>query len=244
VAGWGFSSPGHFATSFSSATDPYFTLARHAFGVIGPWLIMFALLNGTWGVGLAGQNAVTRVYYALGRDGIFPRGLGTTHPAHRTPHRAIAMQAVLSVVIALFLGLNFGPVNAFGLAALLMTLSLIIVYVVTNVSCFVLYRRDYPDEFRWGRHCLLPLVATIVIIFPFIASILPQVFFNFSNTYPLTLAGPILGVWFVIGLAFYAFLRARRPAELENLAHEMAIAQIDDHPGGVRADTAPAAVRP
>jgi amino acid transporter len=244
VVGWGFSTPDHFASGFSSATDPYFTLAQHAFGAIGPWLIMFALLNGTWGVGLAGQNAVTRVYYALGRDGIFPRRLGATHPAHRTPHRAIAMQAVLSVAIALFLGLHFGPVNAFGLAALLMTLSLIIVYVVTNVSCFVLYRRDYPAEFRWGRHALLPLVATIVVAFPFIASIAPQIFFNFSNTYPLTLAGPILGIWFVIGLAFYAYLRARRPAELETLAREMAFAQPDDHDGAVRTDPAPAAARP
>jgi len=157
VVGWGFANAGSFATSFSSASNPYFTLAKHAFGTIGPWLILFALLNGTWGVGLAGQNAVTRVYYALGRDGIFSRRLAATHPTHKTPHRAIAVQGVLSVAIAMFLGFKFGPVNAFGLAALLMTLSLIIIYIVTNVSCFVLYRRDYRSEFRWGKHLALPV---------------------------------------------------------------------------------------
>jgi amino acid transporter len=227
VAGWGFPSAAKFASSFSGASDPYFTLATHAFGAIGPWIILFALLNGTWGVGLAGQNAVTRVYYALGRDGIFPKQLAATHPVHRTPHRAIALQGLLSIAIAMFLGFKFGPVNAFGLAALLMTLSLIIIYIVTNVSCFVLYRRDYRAEFRWGKHFVLPLVATVVIIFPFIASIAPQVFFDFSNSYPLTLAGPILGVWFVIGLAFYAYLRARKPGELHNLTTEMAFADFD-----------------
>jgi amino acid transporter len=232
VVGWGFKGPSSFATSFSSATNPYFTLAQHAFGSVGPWLIILALLNGTWGVGLAGQNAVTRVYYALGRDGVFPRGLGVTHPRHLTPHRAIAMQAVISVAVALFLGFKFGPVTAFGLAALLMTLSLIVIYVVTNVSCFVLYWRDYRPEFRWGMHFVLPVVATVVIAFPFIASIAPQVFFNFSNAYPLTLAGPILGIWFVIGLGVYAFLRARKPAELRNLANEMAIAQLEGEDRG------------
>jgi amino acid transporter len=227
VVGWGFPSAAKFADSFSGATDPYFTLARHAFGAIGPWLIMFALLNGTWGVGLAGQNAVTRVYYALGRNGIFPRALGKTHPVHKTPHRAILFQGVLAAALAMFLGLKFGPVPAFGLAALLMTLSLIIIYIVTNVSCFVLYWRDFRDEFRIGRHAVLPLVATVVILFPLIASIAPRVFFDFSNTYPLTLAGPILGIWFVIGLVYYAYLRARRPAQLHTLANEIA-AQHDD----------------
>jgi amino acid transporter len=243
VAGWGFSSAHGFAESFSGATDPYFTLAKHAFGVVGPWLILLALLNGTWGVGLAGQNAVTRVYYALGRDGLFPKKLGRTHPLHKTPHVAIAMQGALSIAIAMFLGLQFGPVNAFGLAALLMTLSLIIIYIVTNVSCFVLYWRDYRDEFRWTKHALLPIIATVVIIFPFIASIAPQVFFDFSNTYPLTLAGPVLGVWFVIGLAFYAYLRARKPAQLGTLANEMAFVELegekDDGDSRATLDTTP-----
>jgi amino acid transporter len=227
--GWGFPSAAKFADSFSGATDPYFTLAQNAFGAAGPWLIMFALLNGTWGVGLAGQNAVTRVYYALGRTGIFPRALGKTHPVHKTPHRAILFQGVLAAALAMFLGLKFGPVPAFGLAALLMTLSLIIIYIVTNVSCFVLYWRDFRDEFRVGRHAILPLVATVVILFPLIASIAPGVFFDFSNTYPLTLAGPVLGIWFVLGLVYYAYLRARKPAQLHTLANEMA-AQHDDAP--------------
>jgi amino acid transporter len=222
VTGWGWDGPAAFSDAFSGATDPYLTLATHAFGAIGPWLIMLALLNGTWGVGLAGQNAVTRVYYALGRDGIFPRALSRTHPVHRTPHRAIVFQGVLSAAVALFLGLKFGPVTAFGLAALLMTLSLILIYIVTNISCFVLYWRDYRDEFKVGRHLVLPLVATVVILFPFVATIAPNVFFDFSNTYPLTLAGPVLGIWFLIGLAFYAYLRVRKPAQLHSLADQMA----------------------
>lgn len=232
VVGWGFKSPAAFADSFSGATDPYLTLASHAFGAIGPWVIMLALLNGTWGVGLAGQNAVTRVYYALGRDGIFPRALGRTHSVHRTPDRAILFQGVLSAALALFLGLKFGPVLAFGLAALLMTLSLILIYIVTNISCFVLYWRDYRSEFRVGRHFVLPLVATIVILFPFIASVAPGVFFDFSNSYPLTLAAPVLAVWFVIGLAVYAYLRARKPAELRSLGDQLAAAHEDGRDAG------------
>ena len=243
VSGWGFSGAKGFADSFSGASDPYFTLAKHAFGVVGPWLILLALLNGSWGVGLAGQNAVTRVYYALGRDGVFPRWLGKTHPTHRTPYHAIALQLVISLAL-MGLGFKFGAVNAFGLAALLMTLSLIIIYVVTNISCFVLYWRDYRDEFSLARHAVLPLVATVILFFPFIASIAPQVFFDFSNSYPLTLAGPILGIWFVVGLAVYGYLHANKPVELRRLANEMAFVELegedDDERSRATRDLAPA----
>jgi hypothetical protein len=89
---------------------------------------------------------------------------------------------------------------------------------------------------------VLPLVATVVIAFPLVASIAPQIFFDFSNTYPLTLAGPILAVWFVIGLAFYAYLRAKKPDQLHTLANEMAAGgdrDFDDRGSGAPLDRAP-----
>lgn len=40
-----------------------------------------------------------RVYYALARDGLLFRWVGGVHPRFRTPHRAIALQAVWSAVL-------------------------------------------------------------------------------------------------------------------------------------------------
>jgi amino acid transporter len=47
---------------------------------------------------LASLNALVRVLFCMGREGVLPRGLGHTHPRYRTPSRALA--AVLPPVVA------------------------------------------------------------------------------------------------------------------------------------------------
>jgi amino acid transporter len=40
-----------------------------------------------------------RLYYAMGRDGVFPAGFGRLHPTRGTPVRAILLQAALASVL-------------------------------------------------------------------------------------------------------------------------------------------------
>jgi APA family basic amino acid/polyamine antiporter len=42
-----------------------------------------------------------RVYYAMARDGLFFRGAGTLHPRHKTPSRALIVQAIWTSVLCL-----------------------------------------------------------------------------------------------------------------------------------------------
>src|SRR5690606_13918868 len=42
-----------------------------------------------------------RLYYAMGRDGLFPPALGALHPRFGTPARAIGLQAALASVLIL-----------------------------------------------------------------------------------------------------------------------------------------------
>ena len=54
---------------------------------------------------LAFSNVVVmvtpRVFYALGQDGSFLRGLGELHPVYRTPVRGIALQGIWAIVLVL-----------------------------------------------------------------------------------------------------------------------------------------------
>jgi basic amino acid/polyamine antiporter, APA family len=43
--------------------------------------------------------AAPRVYYAMARDGVFPRSVGDLHPRTKTPVRAIALQALLASLL-------------------------------------------------------------------------------------------------------------------------------------------------
>jgi basic amino acid/polyamine antiporter, APA family len=60
-------------------------------------LVILSTLGGMTGIILAGP----RVYLAMANDGVLFRWVGAVHPTHRTPHIAIAMQAVWSSVLVL-----------------------------------------------------------------------------------------------------------------------------------------------
>ncbi len=235
VAGWGFSDPKQFADDFSNATNPYFTMGQNAFGILGALLVLFAIGNSSFACSVAGQNAATRVYYSLGRAGVFPRWLYHVHASRQTPDRAIFLQAGLSTCFALLFGFLFGPFNGYGLLGLLFTIALMIVYCMTNVSCFALYFFQYRDEFNPFPHLVIPVLGTLVMLAPLAAALVPELVFGpeNANVYPFTLGLPITVIWFAIGLVFYLWLRARKPRELDRMANEMAIVELvgeDDDP--------------
>src|SRR5262245_15887757 len=59
-------------------------------------LVMFSVFGAMTGSILAAP----RVYFAMARDGLVFRWMGDIHPRFRTPHRAIALQAVWASVLA------------------------------------------------------------------------------------------------------------------------------------------------
>ena len=59
-------------------------------GAVMSGLVAFSTFGGLAGIVLAGP----RVYHAMARDGLLLRWVAAVHPRRRTPHRAIALQAV------------------------------------------------------------------------------------------------------------------------------------------------------
>ncbi|MBV9354808.1 MAG: APC family permease, partial [Chloroflexi bacterium] len=228
VAGWGFQGPQQFADDFSNAVNPYFTLGQNALGFFGVLLVLFAIGNSSFACSVAGQNASTRVYYSLGRAGVFPSWLNHINAKTQTPDRAIFLQAALSLVFALLVGFLFGPFIGYGLLGLLFTIALMIVYTMTNVSCFALYYFKFRPEFSVFWHLVIPILGTIAMLLPLAAALIPDVIFGpeNANVYPLTLGLPITVVWFVLGLGLYLWLRAQRPKELDVMANEMATVEL------------------
>jgi amino acid transporter len=226
VAGWGFTDSQSFAADFSGATNPYFTLAGNAFGVIGPWLILFAVANSAFGGGITAYNAITRVYYSLGRSRVFPRWFGHVNPSTQTPDNAILFQGALAVACALGLGFAFGTANAWGLLGIVWTIAVTIVYMMSNLSCIVLYWTKFRDEFSVLKHLIIPVLGILVFIPALISGLAPQLLFGYTNDYPFSLALPIVVVWAVIGLALYFYLRASGRERLDAMANEMAHVEL------------------
>ena len=171
---------------FSSAETEFYEIARRAGGrrlwllVIGANILASGVANA-----LAAQAAVSRVLYAMARDGRLPAVLARIHPRYRTPHVSILLVAAISVAIGWIFAnrlddltriVNFGALSGF----LLLHVAVINYHVIRGGS------RDFV------RHLLMPLAGLIVLGYVL---------------YEMDTAAKVMGaVWIGIGVVYFSVL--------------------------------------
>jgi APA family basic amino acid/polyamine antiporter len=108
--------------------------------------------------------AFPRVYYAMARDGLFFRTFGQVDPSRSTPTRAIALQAVLAIALALALAGSFDRIIAYFMVPTLAFLAL------AAAGVFVLRRRATAETGKvlaipgYPASLLLFLVPVVLVI--------------------------------------------------------------------------------
>jgi APA family basic amino acid/polyamine antiporter len=89
------------AEGLAATTTPASSVMRLAFGERGATLIAAGIAISTLGFLSQGMLTAPRVYFAMAADGLFFRSVARVSPRTRAPVVAIALQGVLSLVIAL-----------------------------------------------------------------------------------------------------------------------------------------------
>ena len=112
---------------------PLASAAAVAMGPAGRTLILVGSVVSMFGYVSGMSLAVPRMLFAFGRDGFFPARLSAVHPAWRTPHVAIAVQAVIVVALALF--------GNFEVLALAANVTILLVYAACCLAAVELRRR-------------------------------------------------------------------------------------------------------
>jgi amino acid transporter len=203
VAGWGVNRIASYATD----PNPWGTMAKQVWDERG-LIIIFAILNSGLGNAVAGINAASRSIFAMSRAGTLPRVLAHIHPRYRTPDVAILATVGVGTLLTLWLGTRYGPATAFALGGAIITILILVVYVATCLSVPLFYYREHREEFHIGRHVILPLVPSVALVFPIWAQFSP------APAAPINLAGPVCGVWLLLGLMIVVILRLRAPETL------------------------------
>jgi amino acid transporter len=207
--------PGKFA-EFPTAGDgnPWDFLARGAWGV--GWVLVFlAIANSAIANANAAANAATRTWYAMGRIRLLPSPLAHINPVRRTPDVATVVQFVIGVVVALWLGLQYDPLTAFALVGTIVTAVIIAIYMVVNLSCLVFYLREGRAEFNPLLHGVIPVLGIVAFVPAFLTAVGIQAFdFISALPYPISLVGPVVGIWYLIGVVFLVVLVTTRPERL------------------------------
>jgi amino acid transporter len=226
-----FVGPDKFASFGTDGPLSWEGIARSSYGLF--WvLVFFAIINSTIANANAGANVSTRTAYALARVGIFPKALTRIHPVHRSPVVAVAVQFVIAVVVTLFLGFFYDPVTAFVLVATVIVVVVVAVYIVVNAACIGFFARFRRSEFNWIMHLVFPVLGIAAFVPALlVAAGIPVFSFVTPLTPPISYAGPIVGVWMLIGLVYLALLwkRHRQRVVDTGLVH----LDADDEPAEV-----------
>lgn len=154
----------------------------------GPVLVrltdIVVILSFGFAGGQEGQTAISRILYAMGRDGILPKRLSYVHPKYKTPWVAIILVGIISLVLSLTLDQNtvsnlvsFGALFGF----LLLNLSVI----------WKFYLKGEKTVLGTLKYLVSPLIGFSVSLW---------IFLSLDN-----LAKIVGLVWLVVGFAILLF---------------------------------------
>lgn len=146
---------------FNAFVDPEAASVEMALMIGGNAYVAFflgATLVGTFASGLAAQASVSRVLYAMGRDGIFPtKFFGYVHPKFKTPSRNIILVGFISL-LALVMSLE--------VATSFINFGALVAFLFVNISVIVhyFYREKHTSLSGTIKYLILPIIGASFII--------------------------------------------------------------------------------
>jgi amino acid transporter len=111
-------------------------------------------------------NAQARILFSSSREGLLPTFFGKIHPQHKTPHVAMWTYILVAFAIVIVFGWKTDPVTLFGETGSLGTIPVIVTYLVTNLALPVYMFRHHRADFSAVKHLIIPVVGTILMLFP------------------------------------------------------------------------------
>jgi amino acid transporter len=209
-------------------------LGVHWMGVViscGAMVSFFALA-------MSCLNAGSRIIFSMGRYGIFPISIGSSHKSNLTPHVAITTFAVIQFLIpTVFLLFTYGsdaranalqigaPFDEFNLAGLFGAMGFCGGYVLISLATpFYLKKIGEVKFYHW----LMAGAALLLLLVPIIGTVYPV------PAYPSNYFAYIYGTYLLAGVVL-VFVRSRTSIEFESVrkvleANVDATAVVDPHP--------------
>lgn len=151
---------GTLGPALAGQKTPLAEAAAVSMGETGRTLILVGMAVSMFGYVSGMMLAVPRALFAFGRDGFLPSAVGAVHDRFRTPHVAIALQALIVIAIAMS--------GSFETLAVIANGSVLLVYAACCIAVIQLRRRDVQQNgapFRAPAAGAVPILALLVIVF-------------------------------------------------------------------------------
>ncbi len=212
--------------SLDGASTPWNDLAD----TYAPWMkwpVIIASVSSMFAVMISASNGIARILNTMGREEVLPRMFAFVDPKRRTPTRAIFATSAFAVATALIVGAVSGglgnPVggsNVYSYLGFLLTLGILPVYVLTNVTAARYFLAQ--ERFSLVRHGVMPLVGAGLMVALLVGQVIEQTARPYS-WFPWVIVG-----WIALVAAGAAWLAAVRPRALERAGTLLATAGADE----------------
>lgn len=193
------------ATALAHDPAPWTTLSARYWSTSASWVLSLTVLNSAFAGTLAGSTAAVRVVFALGREGIFPRRLGTTN-RRDNPVAAWAFYVLFSALVTFLLGWRIGPLGVYSFTGSLLGLGMVVLYILMNIGIIRYFRRRHRGEFSPIKHGVLPVAGSLLMLLPIYGLLWPV------PAWPYNVVPYLLLIWTIAGFVYFMWVRKNRPS--------------------------------
>lgn len=180
----------------------------------------FLVVTGFFACSFAFFNNAARYIFSMGRDGILPKRLGRTHPVHKSPYMANALQAIVAITVVLvFAAIGADPlIHLGGWLPIFCTLSIILVQALVSIAVIAYFNRI-------GRHTVgdywktlvAPLIGALAQLVVIVLLIQNLPFLAGSEEMIVILIPVYVAVVAFAGFFYALYLRKASPAKYERI---------------------------
>jgi len=162
---------------------------QQMFGPTGASLMAVAILISTFGCCNGLILAGARVYYAMAKDRLFFKSVGSVHPKYKTPAVSLVVQGVWTCLLCLS--------GTYGQLLDYIIFAVLVFYILTIAGLFVLrYKRpDAERPYRAVGYPVLPAIYIVMALFIDVVLLRYKPQFTWPGLFIVLLGIPVYLVW-------------------------------------------------
>lgn len=162
---------------------------QQMFGSTGASLMAVAILISTFGCCNGLILAGARVYYAMAKDRLFFKSVGSVHPKYKTPAVSLIVQGIWTCLLCLS--------GTYGQLLDYIIFAVLVFYILTITGLFVLrYKRpDAERPYRAIGYPVLPAIYIVMALFIDVVLLLYKPQFTWPGLFIVLLGIPVYLVW-------------------------------------------------
>ncbi|HEY9642667.1 MAG TPA: APC family permease [Coleofasciculaceae cyanobacterium] len=207
--------------AFNESTAPMSDLANFAgvgfFGLIISLCATVSLFACT----LASLNAGARIFFSMGRHGIFHSSIGRAHGRNETPHVAITLVSLAAFIVPTLMTMaGVKVLDIYAYTGTIATYGFLVAYILISIAAPVYLKREHQLQFK---DILYSVLAIGFMIIPVLGSVgIP----GESSIFPVPPAPynafPYLFlVYLAIGAVWFFMLRSRSPEIIQAMEEDI-----------------------